>query len=169
MDKPKLTEEAGYEALQGHVVEKALLARSRYGPIIDRVAIEKILVDPEIVRFPTTLRFDADALMLGEFAWAKAVGERPSDGFTLYIHPHFEGRWDVLPLLIAYHLVSINYLDVATQDEAEIFGAALMGMEVLDYYDRLCELADSIPGSQPYQEPAASHASGCGSGSCGCK
>ena len=168
MKKPKLTEEDGYEALKGHAVDKALLARSRYGPSFDETSMTRLLADPEVVRFPTLLQFDASSLMPGEFAWARALGERPSDGFALIIHPHFEGRWDVLPLLIGYHIVSINYLDVATQDEAELFGAALLGMEVLDYYDQLCALADSIPGAPQPAEVSAPAASSCGSGGCGC-
>ena len=175
MKKPKLTEEDGYEALKGHTLDKALLARSRYGPSFDEQSMTQLLADPEVVRFPTVLRFDADSLMPGEFAWARALGESPSEGFALFVHPHFEGRWDVLPMLIAYHLVSINYLDVATQDEAELFGAALLGMEVLDYYDQVCALADSIPGAPQPQEtpaefatPAAPASTGCGSGGCGC-
>ena len=171
MKKPMLTEEDGYEALKGHAVDKALLARSRYGPIFDEPSMSKLLADPEVVRFPTVLKFDADSLMPGEFAWARALGESPSDGFALIVHPHFEGHWDVLPMLIAYHIVSINYLDVATQDEAEIFGAALFGLEVIDYYNQLCALADSIPGTALPAEvtaPATPAATSCGSGSCGC-
>ena len=68
------------------------------------------------------------------------------------MHPLFENRPDDLPLLVAYHVPSINYLDVATHVEAELFGAALLGLSVDDYYARLCELADSIPGCTPAGE-----------------
>jgi hypothetical protein len=149
MDEPQdlaqsLNEEAGYEALRGHVVEKARLARARHGPVIDEGAMLRILLDPEVIRFPTVVRYDAEPLQPGEFAWPMPRGEKPSDGFTLVIHPCFEGRPDVMPLLAAYHVVAINYLDLATHVEAELFGATLLGMEVDDYYERLCRLCDEI-------------------------
>ena len=151
-EKPDLSEEAGYEALRGHVLEKALLARERYGPEIDVQALERVLQDRDIVRFPTTLRFDAQPLIAGEFAHALPLGERPSDGFVLVIHPYFERRPDAIPLLAAYQLVAINYLDVATREEAELFGAALHGLEIDEYYQRVCQLADELgaaPGAHP--------------------
>ena len=176
-----LTEEDGYDALRGHVAERAHLAREKYGPEVDSDAIRRMLADPEVMRFPTVLMFDEDLLIEGEFAWARPLGDRPSDGFALVVHPSFEERPDVLPLLIAYHIVSINYLDVVTHVEAELFGATLLGLETDDYYSRLCALADELPGAEEHaarralvaQAEAqevfadAQPSSGCGS-SCGC-
>jgi len=147
-----LTEEDGYAALRGHLVERALVARERYGPDIDFQAIQKILVDPEIVRFATEVVFDADPLLPGEFAWAQPKGDTPSAGYRLVVHPCFEQRFRDLPKLIAYHIVSINYLDIATHEEAELFGAALLGLEVDEYYATICALADSVPGA-PKHDP----------------
>ena len=96
------------------------------------------------MRFPVNMRFDAAPLLVGEFATAEPRGNRPADGFTLVIHPHFEGRPDAIALLAAYHIVAINYLDVATHEEAELFGAALHGLEIDDYYQRVCALADEL-------------------------
>ncbi len=145
-DKPTLTEEAGYEALRGHVLEKALVARKKYGPEMDLAAMEALLADSDLVRFPTQIAFDPQFLLAGEFAWPRCNGERPGDGFTLYVHPHFQNRHRDLPYLIAYHIVAINYLDVATNEEAELFGAALFGMEVEEYYEKICGLADELGG-----------------------
>jgi hypothetical protein len=60
------------------------------------------------------------------------------------VHPHYEHHTDVLPLLITYHLVSVNYGDIATHEEAELYGATLLGLPVEEYYRRLCELADAV-------------------------
>jgi hypothetical protein len=139
-----LDEEAGYRALRDHVVEKALLARSRHGPLIDEGAMLRILLDPEVVRFPTAVRYDAAPLQPGEFAWPMPRGERPSEGYVLVIHSRFEGRPDAMPLLAAYHVVAINYLDLATHVEAELFGATLLGLGVDEYYEQLCRLGDEI-------------------------
>jgi hypothetical protein len=128
------------------------------------------------VRFPTALAFDAARLQPGEFAWAAPRGERPAQGFTLFVHPHFEQRPEALPALIAYHVPSINYLDVVTGREAELFGAALLGLEIDDYYQRICALADELGApaeattvpEQALEEPAAAASCGCGRpGGCG--
>ena len=144
MEKPKVTAESGYEALQAHVQVRAALARERYGPVIDLAAIQAILADREIVRFPTELRFDLAPLRSGEFGWAQPLGDRPSDGFAIVLHPAFEGHPDV-PLLVAYQLVAVNYLDLATADEAEVFAATLLGIGRDEAYQSICGLVDSLP------------------------
>lgn len=185
-EKLDLTEKDGYDALKGHVYERALTARQRYGPDFGEQAIRGMLRDAEVVRFPTELVFDDAGLMPGEFAWPRPKGERPTDGYQLVVHPYFAGRWEVLALLVAYQVPAINYLDVATHEEAELFGATLLGMDVEAYYERICRLADSIPGA-PAHDPmlatrfeeamagatgAATETSGgcgkpgCGGGSC---
>ena len=61
------------------------------------------------------------------------------------MHPHFAEPQRCNPdSWSAYHVVSINYLDVATHEEAELFGAALHGLEIDDYYERVCTLADEL-------------------------
>lgn len=162
-----LTEEDGYEALRGHVAERAFLAREKHGPTIDLEVMRQILADPEVMRFPTVLRFDAEELISGEFAWAAPLGDKPSDGFAIVVHPQFEKRLDVLPLLIAYHIVSVNYLDVVTHVEAELFGATLLGLTTDEYYERLCKFADELPGPKPNFTPVVETSGSCGS-SCGC-
>ena len=74
MDR-RLTEHDGRTALRDHLVEKAVVARGRYGPAIDAEAIRRILDDREIVRYPTGLRFDAGPLKAGEFAWGAPLGD----------------------------------------------------------------------------------------------
>ena len=189
-----LTEEDGYAALRGHVAERAALARARHGPalpdvlrghggerhgpVFDEDALRALLADPEVMRFPTTLAFDAAPLLPGEFAFPRPNGERPSAGYTLCVHPQFEGRWDVLPLLVAYHVVAVNYLDIATNEEAELFGATLLGLAPDEYYARLCELADTLPeaalaaaehavASEALAEMAAAAEPKAASGTCG--
>ena len=140
----ELTEEAGLEALRGHVVQKALEARRRHGPGFDRESLGRMLADAEIVRFETELRFDAAPLQRGEFGWAEPRGDDPREGFVLVLHPALEERSELLPLAVAYHVPSINYLDVATRHEAELFGAALLGLGVEEYYRKVCAMADEL-------------------------
>jgi hypothetical protein len=182
----KLGEEDGYEALRGHVVEKARQARERYGPDLGPASIERLLADGELVRFPTRVVYSTEALRPGEFAFAQVSPQGPKGGFTLFIHEEFEQRPEVLSLLVAYHIPSINYLDIAGREEAELFGAALHGLALDEYYDRLCELVDALPGPKApvvtpevallleppsaaeLGSPSSPSPGGCGSGACGC-
>ena len=141
----KPTVRDGAVALCDHVRAIAGAAREKYGPVIDLAAMHCILEDRRIVRYPVSLVFDDSALEDGEFAHPHPNGCAPRDVFTIFIHPFFQERPDDLPLLMAYPLVRVNYGDVASQEEAEVFGAALLGMDQDAYYDAVCRLADAIP------------------------
>jgi hypothetical protein len=139
------TEEDGKLALREHAKLRAMEARHKYGEI-GAEEILKILSDPAVVRFPTILRFDAEPLDPGEFAFPAPLGERPDEGFCLFVHPFFQDKPEALPFLISYHLVRINYGDVATYEDAEAFGATLLGMDTETYYQRVCTFADALAG-----------------------
>lgn len=130
--------------LRDHVVERARLARARHGPIIDDAAILRILDDREIVRYPAGVRFDKAALRPGEFAWAAPLGEHPREGYCIFVHPRFEHQRDLWPIILAYYLPTINYGDIASSDDCELFGATLLGLDVEDYYNTLCALSDEF-------------------------
>lgn len=131
------------QSLHDHVVAKATEARRKRGGAIDRPAMMRLLEDRSVVRYPMGVRFDAEPLRPGEFACLEALGEHPSEGFCLFIHPMFEPVDDLIPLLIAYYIPSVNYGDVATHIEAELFGATLLGFDVEEYYKILCSVADT--------------------------
>lgn len=143
------TAEEAQQSLRDHVVSKAMEARLRRGGLIDRGVMMRLLEDRGVVRYPLGVRFDAQPLRPGEFACLEALGEHPSDGYCLFIHPMFEPIDDLLPLLIAYYIPSVNYGDVATHVEAELFGSVLLGIEVEEYYTILCSVADTVaaPGA----------------------
>lgn len=126
-----------------HVAGHASEARLRYGLYIDHEAIVKMLGDPEVVRYRTELEFDAGRLEPGEFAHAERVAG--TDEFRLFVHPWFESQPDVWPLLVAYHIPTINYGHIASHEHAELFGSTLLGLDNETYYQALCELADNIP------------------------
>lgn len=145
------TAEEAQQSLRDHVVTKAIDARLRRGGLIDRVEMMRLLDDRTVVRYPLGVRFDAAPLQSGEFACLESLGELPSDGFCLYIHPMFENVDDLIPLLIAYYIPSVNYGEVASHVEAEMFGATLLGIDVEEYYTILCSVADTVsaqPGAQ---------------------
>ena len=141
----RLTENDARIALKDHLGEKAMNTRLTRGMYIDAEAIVEMLDDRSFVRYPVGVRFDAEPLEPGEFAMPVPLGDHPSKGFCLFIHPCFEQQPDAWPLLIAYHVPSINYGEIVSHDDAEHFGATLLGLEADIYYEALCELADSLP------------------------
>ena len=141
----KLTEQDGRSALKDHILERAHAALARYGPLIDDAAIMRLLNDREIVRYPVGVRFDATPLESGEFAHTVPLGEHPREGFCLFIHPMFEKQPDLWAPLIAYYIPPVNYGDIADAEDCELFGAALLGLDVDSYYQMLCDVADSVP------------------------
>lgn len=143
-EKLDLSQEDGYAALQGHVVRKAQLGRQRYGPRPTLEDMRRLLEDRDIVRHPTQLVFDSSRLKPGEFGHAEMVGEGASRSYQLLVHEHFKGRAKDLPLLIAYHVPSVNYSDLVTHEEAELFGATLLGMDLEAYYGEICRLAHEL-------------------------
>lgn len=140
----KPTTEDGLQALRDHVIMKAIEARHNRKGLIDRTEIFRMLQDRSVVRYPVGVRFDAQPLHAGEFAFLEALGEHPSDGFCLYIHPMFEQVDDLLPLLIAYYIPTVNYGEVASHIEAELFGSTLLNIDREEYYRILCSVADSV-------------------------
>ncbi len=132
------------EALHEHVLRTARLGEQRYAPFSNLESLQSLLADREIVRYPVEVAFDSSPLEDGEFACTDLLTTMPADGFRLSIHPHFEHHATALPLLVAYHIPSMNYGPIVTAEHAEAFGAELLGMDTETYYQRICTLADSI-------------------------
>jgi hypothetical protein len=51
-----------------------------------------------------------------------------------------------VPYLVLYQLVLVNYGPFASADDAETFGAAILGLSKDDYYQALCQMADELSG-----------------------
>lgn len=136
--------EQAKHAFHEHLAEKATAARFKYGLYIDTDAMLRMLDDRAIVRYPTSLVFDASPLQAHEFAYPQPLGFHSGDGFALCIHPCFRPQREIWPLLIAYHIPVINYGSIVDADDAELFGATLLGMDVEPYYQALCELTDAM-------------------------
>ncbi|VAX36278.1 hypothetical protein MNBD_UNCLBAC01-864 [hydrothermal vent metagenome] len=140
----KLTLDDAQNALSGHLIEKAEMIRDKYGFDIDYNTLLDILSDEEVVRYPVRLEFNSEVLEQGMFAKAQPVSENPSDGYVIFVHEYFQNQLEVVPALVLYHLVSVNYGDFSTCKDAELFGASVLGMEQEDYYQLICQLADEI-------------------------
>ena len=122
----------------------------KYGPRIGWAQLVQILRDRTCVRYPCEIVFDAGPLEAGEFAHPVPRGDRPEDGFTMYVHPCYMTQLEQVPLLMLYQLVLVNYGAFAAPEDAETFGAAALGLALDDYYLALCRLADQLaPNALP--------------------
>jgi hypothetical protein len=119
----------------------------KYGPRIGWAQLLQILQDRACVRYPCEIVFDAGPLEAGEFAHPIPRGDRPEDGFSMYVHPWFMTQLEQVPLLVLYQMVLVNYGGFAASEDAEAFGAAALGLVRDDYYHALCRLADELAPS----------------------
>ena len=132
-------------AVSQHASVKAAEIRARYGPVIDYSVVLRILEDRRCIRYPVEIRFVTDGIEPGMFARTEAVSEDPADGYVMSLHRHFEDRPDVLPALILYQSVLVNYGDLATAADAEFFGSGVLGLDRDAYYAQIAALTDSVP------------------------
>jgi hypothetical protein len=140
----QLTVEDARQSLRGHVSAKGEEIRAKYGPHIGWNELRLILQDRECVRYPCEISFDSVPLMEDEFAYAQAKSEHPEDGFVMHVHPYFATQPERVPYLVFYHLVTVNYGEFASAEDAEAFGASALGLSQDDYYRTLCQMADEI-------------------------
>lgn len=140
----QLTAEDAKQSLTAHVEAKGLEIRKKYGPRIGWQDLLRIMQDRACVRYPCDIMFEAKPLLPGEFAHPLPKGERPEDGFTMHVHPLFEADRDRAVYLVLYQLVIVNYGEFASPDDAETFGAAVLGLTQDDYYGALCAMADKL-------------------------
>ena len=131
-------------AVSLHASEKAKEIRARYGPHIDYPVLLAILEDRKSVRYPVQIRFVSEGIKPGMFARTDPISDDPEEGYVISLHSAFEERHDILPALILYQLVLINYDDLATANDAEIFGSTVLGMDRDAYYEQIVALTDSL-------------------------
>lgn len=140
----QLTADDVRQSLSAHVTSKGAELHLKYGPHIGWTELKKVLRDRAFVRYPCELSFDSTPLLPGEFACPIQHGDLPEEGFTIAIHPQFALRLDLVPALVFYQLVALNYGDFASAEDAELFGSSALGMDREEYYQRICSCADEL-------------------------
>jgi hypothetical protein len=140
----QLTAEDAKQSLNAHVAAKGAEIFEKYGPEIGWKQLLKILEDRTAVRYPCEVAFDAALLQPGEIAYPVPKGAFPEEGFNMCVHPCFMTQLQLVPYIVLYQLVLVNYGDFASADDAETFGAASLGVGKEEYYQRLCQLADEV-------------------------
>ena len=133
------------QPIADHAAAKGREIHDRYGGRIGWKELLGLLEERAFVRYPCEIVFDAAPLRPGEFACPLPKGSRPEDGFLMHVHPLFEANLDEVPLLVLYQLVSVNYGDFASAQDAEAFGAAALGLDPDEYYAAVCRMADRLP------------------------
>ncbi len=131
-------------SLRDHAADKGWELRAKYGPSIDWEQLLRILEDRELVRYPCTIRFGTEALRPGELAFPESCGDKPEDGFVMWVHPEFQRQLDLVAYVVLYQLVVVNYGPFASAGDAEAFGAAALGMGPDDYYETLCRFSERV-------------------------
>ena len=169
----QLTADHAKQSLNAHVAAKGAEIFEKYGPHIGLKELRAILQDRACVRYPCELVFDSASLNPGEFAYPSPNGDKPEDGFTLYVHPLYMTQLADVPLLALYQLVTVNYGEFASAEDAETFASHALGLHPEEYYERVCALADELgvsidPGTGLGGGVIPSFAGGgCGGGGCG--
>ena len=140
----QLTADDVRESLNSHVAAKGAEIHAKFGQRIGWKELLRILQDRACVRYPCDIIFDSAELGQGEFAHPVAKGQKPEDGFTMYVHPFFMSQLERVSILVLYQLVLVNYGEFASSEDAETFGAAALGLSREEYYRTLCALADGL-------------------------
>jgi len=165
----QLTADDAKQSLTAHVESKGAEVFVKYGPHLGWGQLQHLLADRALVRYPCAVVFDAEPLLPGEFAHPVQQGERPEDGFTMFVHPRFMTQLDRVSALVLYQLVAVNYGEFASCDDAETFGAAALGLTRDEYYGILCDCADQLgSGPGPGLIAEAPDSDDCGGGGCNC-
>lgn len=142
----QLTADDARQSLTTHVAAKGAEIRAKYGPHIGWPQLLQILADRACVRYPCAIVFDAKPLQPGELAHPTGQGPRPEDGFTMYVHPCFITQPERVPYVVLYQLVLVNYGGFVSAEDAETFGASVLGISKDEYYGTLCQMAEEVMG-----------------------
>lgn len=147
------------ESMDLHLRQKAQEIIDKYGNISSFSLLLEFMSDRKFVRYPVNIIYDTARIEPGLFVKTEMHLSDPDHqpvedddyikpaerSYDFIIHEHFEGQPEKLLPLVLYHLPAVNYGDIATYEDSEVFGSALLQMTQDDYYRLVCDLADSIP------------------------
>jgi hypothetical protein len=138
------TEADGRIALHEHIRDKAVKARERHPDPRSPEGLSQLLEDREVVRYPLRVCADPAHLEPGDLAYLQQLGEHPSEGFILFVHPLVEAQADLAALVVTYSIPSVNYGEIVSTEEGELFGAIVCCMDREEFYEALCGLSDQL-------------------------
>jgi len=157
MQHEEATQQELRESMNLHLRQKAQEIIDKYGSMSFDV-LHKVMQDRKFVRYPINIIYDSTRIEDGLFVKSEMKlsdqEHQPDEdddyikpierSYDFFVHECFAGQPDKLLPLILYHLPAVNYGDIATYEDSEVFASALMQMAQDDYYQLVCDLADSI-------------------------
>lgn len=152
---PAELEALGQQSLREHLLAQAVVAHQKYAPLTAE-KLPALLRDADCLRYPTRLVFEFGEMALHQFAQPDVDWRnRAEDGRVLYLRPALRDHPDGVVLAVAYMIPAINYGDLVSDDHCLRFGATLLGMMEVEFYQVLCQLADTVGVlPQPATAPA---------------
>ena len=150
-------EKLGQDSLRDHIHAQAVVAHQKHGPLtFDKR--DRLLNDPECVRHPTRLVFEFGEMARHQFAQPDVDWRNTKqDGRVLYLRPLLRDRPDLVVLALAYMIPLINYGDIVSDEHCLLYGATLLGLMEVEYYQQMCALADLVGAERRVAgEPVAS-------------
>jgi hypothetical protein len=138
-DPIDFSEEHARQVLRDHITMVAKRSVEKHGHATNMRVMELVLADRDVIRRDVSWKFETALLQAGEFA----VAVPSEEGYVIAVHEDFKTKQKVLPVIIAYHLATVNYGEhVIEAEEAELFGASLLGLEVDDFYNEMFQIAE---------------------------
>ena len=132
------------EALFSHAFEWATKTKIKLGGPLTGDNLPVLLSKPGCLRYPTVVHFDRENMEPQQFAQPEILTAGNGPLCRLHVDPEIQNSNSPLHLIVAYMAASINYGDAATPDLAEMVGSILTGMPVEDFYNSICQIADSL-------------------------
>ncbi len=132
------------EALFSHAFEWATKTKIKLGGPLTGDNLPVLLTSPGCLRYPTVVQFDRKNMEPQQFAQPEILTSENGPLCRLHVDPEIQSSNSSLYLIVAYMAASINYGDTATPDLAEMVGSMLTGMPVEDFYNSICQIADSL-------------------------
>ncbi len=134
----------GEDSLRDHLLAQAVVAHQKHrGLSFD--TLDTLLTDPECLRYPTRLVFEFGEMAMHQFAQPDIdYRNQEQDGRVLYVRPILREHPDLAVLAVAYMIPVINYGKTVSDEHCLLYGAALLGMMVEEFYQQICLLADVV-------------------------
>lgn len=142
-DERAMDPQEAEQALHAHALEGAERVRRNLGGALCSQNLPEFLEADGCLRCPTELCFDEYDFEAHQFAEPEFITISGQQKCILHLRAKYETRAEDHPYLVAYMAACINYRDAATAALCEEYGAALLGLEVQTFYEKVCAIVDA--------------------------
>jgi hypothetical protein len=167
MSESELTKVAE-DGLLSRLKDQAAETTARHG-VLGPGNLDAYLSDTVVLRHPTRLVLEYGEMGMHQFAQPGPDPRKPG-GIVLYLRPSLGSRPDMVAVAVSYMIPVINYGDIIEDRHCVEYGSVVTGLEVNEYFTKICEIADFV-GAEEMEPASAVDLRGekvpCGTG-CGC-